>query len=173
MFGGGEFQLGLGAYWHLCANTFGLFRDCGIPVLMSMYADYFDILKVANDEGTKPFTAVEDDELHLNHALVGGALADEWQLPIEMRAAIELHHDPKAIRGLSAYRVPDISRYFMAISQLAEYLFQRLSGMNRTCEWTKLGQACCEVLGLQDENVIGQLIKLAQKQKIHISRAIC
>jgi HD-like signal output (HDOD) protein len=154
------------------AYTFGLFRDCGIPVLMSMYADYFDILKAANDEETKPFTTVEDEELHLNHALVGGALAEEWQLPIELRAAIELHHDPEAIRGLSAYRVPDTSRYFMAVSQLAEYLFQRLSGMNKTCEWSKLGQACCEVLGLQDEAAIDQLLKSAQKQKIHSYPAI-
>lgn len=154
------------------AYTFGLFRDCGIPVLMSMYADYFDILKVANNEQVRPFTAIEDDEMGLNHAMIGASLADEWQLPIEFRAAIELHHDQDAILGLSAHKVPNASRYFMAISQLAEYLFQRLSGMNKTCEWGKLGASCSSVLGLEDENVIDQLFGLAQEQKIHTSPTI-
>lgn len=154
------------------AYTFGLFRDCGIPVLMSMYADYFDILMAANNEEARPFTAVEDDEMGLNHAMIGATLADEWQLPIEFRAAIELHHDQDAILGLSAHKVPNVSRYFMAISQLAEYLFQKLSGMSKTCEWGKLGAACCNVLGLRDEADIDQLFDLAQKQKIHSYPAI-
>lgn len=154
------------------AYTFGLFRDCGIPVLMSMYADYFDILKAANNEEVKPFTDIEDAEMGLNHTLVGAALADEWQLPIEFRAGIELHHDSGTIAGLSAYRVPDSARYFMALSQLAEYLYQRLSGMNKTCEWGKLGDVCSKALGLVDDKEVDQLLKAAQKQKIHTYPAI-
>lgn len=153
------------------AYTFGLFRDCGIPVLMSMYADYYDILKAANNEEVKAFTAIEDEEMGLNHASVGAALAQEWQLPIEFRAGIQLHHDGDAIRGLSAHLAPDISRHFMAISQLAEYLFQRLSGMNKTCEWGKLGAVCSETLGLRDA-AIDDLFLAAQKSGIHTYPAI-
>jgi HD-like signal output (HDOD) protein len=154
------------------AFTFGLFRDCGIPVLMSMYADYFDILKAANNEAGKPFTAVEDAELGLNHTTVGSALAEEWQLPIEFRAGISEHHDPDSIAGLSAHQVPDTSRYFMAFSQLGEYLFQKLSGMNKNSEWGKLGAVTCSVLGLSDEQDIERIFKEAQKQKIHTYPAI-
>lgn len=147
------------------AFTFGLFRDCGIPVLISMYADYYDILKKANNEALRPFTAVEDDEMGLNHAQIGAALAMEWQLPIEFRAAMEWHHDQNAIRGLSSHLTPDSSRYLMATSQLAEYLFQNLRGMNKTCEWGKLGAACLEVLGMQEEDVL-QLLDAARQQGV-------
>jgi HD-like signal output (HDOD) protein len=148
------------------AYTFGLFRDCGIPVLMSMYDDYFDILEAANAEEDKPFTAIENEAMDLDHAMIGGSLAKEWRLPIEFQAAIELHHDADAIRGLSSHIAPDISRYFIVISQLSEYLFQRLSGLNKTREWHKLGDVCLNVLGIQEVDT-DQLFRDAQVQQIH------
>lgn len=148
------------------AFTFGLFRDCGIPVLMSMYADYYDILKAANNEEDRPFTAVEGDVLGLDHALIGATLAREWQLPIEFQAAIELHHDADAIRGLTPHIAPDSSRYFIAVAQLSEYLFQRLSGMNKTREWNKLGEVCLEVLGIREEDT-APLLQAAKDQGVH------
>lgn len=152
------------------AFTFGLFRDCGIPVLMSMYADYYDILDTANNEPNRPFTAVEDDEMGLNHGGIGASLAVEWQLPVEYRAGIEWHHDRDAILGLGSPPIPDASRYFMAISQLAEFLFQGLTGLNRTCEWPKLGAACQQVLGIQDD--VQPLLQLAREQGIHTKPAL-
>jgi len=149
------------------AYTFGLFRDCGIPVLMSMYADYFDILKTANNESVRSFTAVEDDEMGLNHAMIGAALGNEWQLPIEYQAAIELHHDADAIRGLSPHIAPDNSRYFIAIAQLSEFLFQGLSGLNKTCEWGKLGEVCLDVLCIREEDT-KQLLQAAEKSAVHV-----
>lgn len=148
------------------AYTFGLFRDCGIPVLMSMYADYFDILEAANAEEEKPFTTVESEAMDIDHAIVGGSLAKEWHLPIEFQAAIELHHDTDAIRGLSSHIAPDISRYFIAIAQLAEYLYQRLSGLNKTREWPKLGEVCLDVLGIQEADT-DELFQAAQSQQVH------
>jgi HD-like signal output (HDOD) protein len=152
------------------AYTFGLFRDCGIPVLMSMYADYFDILEEANSEDQKSFTAIEFEAMGLDHAMIGGSLAKEWHLPIEFKAAIELHHDTDAIRGLSPHIAPDISRYFIAIAQLSEYLFQRLSGLNKTREWHKLGEVCLAVLGIQEKDT-DQLFQNAQEKKIHAQPA--
>lgn len=152
------------------AYTYGLFRDCGIPVLMSMYADYYDILNAANNESELPFTEVEQNEMGIDHAMIGAALAKEWQLPIEFQAAIELHHDVDAIRGLSPHLPPDISRYFIAMAQLAEYLFQRLSGLNKTREWDKLAAACLGVLGIQEEHT-DQLLLDAMERKLHIEPA--
>lgn len=148
------------------AFTFGLFRDCGIPVLMSMYADYYDILKAANAEDVRPFTAVESDEMGLDHAMIGAQLVKEWQLPIEFHAAVEFHHDAEAIRGLSPHRMPDASRYFVAVAQLSEYLFQRLSGLNKTREWNKLGEVCLGVLAIGDEDV-ERLLQAAAEARVH------
>lgn len=154
------------------AYTFGLFRDCGIPVLMSMYADYCDILKIANDEAVLPFTTVEDAEMGLNHATVGAALAQEWLLPAEFRVAIERHHQPETLRGDATADASDIVRRFVAIAQLAEYLFQQLTGLNKTREWSKLGADCCAVLGLTDAAEIDRLRDAAQAEGVHLHPAI-
>lgn len=148
------------------AYTFGLFRDCGIAVLMSFYSCYLDVLKVANAEEVRPFTAVEQEQLDVDHGIIGAMLVKEWQLPIEYQAAVELHHDLDAIRGLNSHLVPELSRHFIAITQLAEYLFQQLSGLNKTCEWPKLGAACLAVLGLGDED-IPVLLSEARKAAVH------
>ncbi len=145
------------------AYTFGLFRDCGIPILMSFYSTYFDVLKLANNEAARPFTEVERDDIGVDHGAIGAMLAKEWQLPLEYQAAIELHHDVTAIREQNSPAVPELARHFMAIAQLAEYLFQRLTGLNRTCEWGKLGEACLGVLGL-DEEGMNQLLQMAEEQ---------
>ncbi len=153
------------------AFTFGLFRDCGMPAILSMFDDYFDILRVANNESERPFTAVEDAAMELNHAVVGGLLAQEWKLPIEFRNAIELHHDVNAIRGGATQNIPDAARQFMAVSQLAEYLFQSVSGMSKSCEWSKLGEACLEVLRLQEE-AIPALLEAARAEGVHTQPVI-
>lgn len=148
------------------AYTFGLFRDCGIPVLMSMYADYFDILKAANEASDRPFTAVEQDELDLDHAMIGAMLAREWELPEEFSGAIECHHDVDAIRSEGVLALPEAARELVAIAQLAEYMFQSLTHLNRTCEWPKLGAACLEALML-DASGVEALIARAAEAEVH------
>ena len=153
------------------AYTYGLFRDCGIPILMSFYSTYFDLLKIANNDAERPFTVVECDDIGVDHGSVGAMLATEWQLPVEYQLAIELHHDVDAIRGSNSKTMPELSRYFIAIAQLSEYFFQRLTGLNRTCEWAKLGEACLGVLGL-DEDGMNQLLQLAEEKGICEEQAL-
>ena len=141
------------------AYTYGLFRDCGIPILMSFYSTYFDVLKSANNEQERPFTVVESDDIGIDHGTIGAMLAKEWQLPLEYQTAIEFHHDVDTIRGLSLHVVPELSRQFIAIAQLGEYLIQRLTGLNRTCEWGKLGEASLGVLGLVEDSTTELLLR--------------
>jgi len=53
------------------AYTFGLFRDAGIPALMIPFPEYLAILAAAEAEPARAFTAVEDEALAINHAIVG------------------------------------------------------------------------------------------------------
>ena len=133
--------------------TFGLFRDAGIPVLLSNFTDYLDILKIANSEAIEPFTAIEDIEYGVNHALIGAKLAKEWELPVEYRSAIEFHHERSMIQVTGESVLPDASRYFIAISQMAEFFHQRATQKSKTLEWNKLGDVCTEVLQLSPERV--------------------
>jgi HD-like signal output (HDOD) protein len=135
------------------AYTFGLFRDCGIPVLMSFYSTYFDVLKAANEDSSRAFTAVEEEDIGIDHTIIGSMLIKEWELPAEFGSAIEIHHNVGVLNNPDAASISDLSRYLVAIAQLAEFLFQRITGLNKTCEWEKLGKACCAILCIHDEDI--------------------
>lgn len=145
--------------WRMCgvrseeAYTFGLFRDCGVPILMTPFPDYPEVLKRANAEKTRSFTDVEDEMIGMNHATVGAAMAKEWLFPQELIDAISHHHDANALGGLAGTSLPLISRQFIAVSQVAEHLIQLRTGRNVTHEWDKLGEGCREVLHLGEEEL--------------------
>ena len=134
------------------AYTFGLFRDCGIPVLMMRFPEYRGILARANSEEELGFTAIEEVQLPTNHAIVGCMLAHSWWLPEEIYLAIRYHHDPKVI-ATPSITPPLTSRYRIAISQFAEHLVQRHTGLSHTREWPKLGEACLKLLDIAEDDI--------------------
>lgn len=134
------------------AYTFGLFRDCGIPILLTHTPDYWEILNCANHETSRSFTEIEDASLPTNHAIVGSMLAQSWWLSDETCLSIRNHH------GAALLHTPNIppslnSRYMIAVTQLAEHLLQQHSGLSFTQEWLKLGPACLQLLNLTEEDV--------------------
>ena len=134
------------------AYTFGLFRDCGIPVLMMRFPEYRGILARANSEEKLGFTAIEEAQLPTNHAIVGCMLAHSWWLPEEIYLAIRYHHDP-AVIATPSITPPLTSRYRIAISQFAEHLVQRHTGLGHTREWPKLGEACLKLLDIAEDDI--------------------
>ena len=129
------------------AYTYGLFRDCGIPILMKKFPGYVDVLKSANAERDLSFTAIEQTRCPTNHALVGSVMARSWLLPDELSDAIRNHHDAVALASVPEGVSPPAAR-MVAIAQLAEHLVQRATGMSMTREWDKLGGACQAILGI-------------------------
>jgi HD-like signal output (HDOD) protein len=136
------------------AYTFGLFRDCGIPILMRKYPDYFQVLARANQDASQRFTDVEEASLPTNHALVGSLMAQSWWLPEASTLAIRHHHDHLAINTY-ATELPGASRRLIALAQLAERLQQEETGLNQTREWDKLGIACLTWLDLGESDLDG------------------
>jgi HD-like signal output (HDOD) protein len=134
------------------AYTFGLFRDCGIPVLLSRFPGYEKILDSANSEADRSFTVVENSQLPTNHAMVGCLLAQSWWLPEEACLAIRHHHEV-AIIETPSITPPLTSRYRIAIAQFAEHLMQRHTGLSHTQEWPKLGAACLRLLDVAEDDV--------------------
>jgi HD-like signal output (HDOD) protein len=134
------------------AYTFGLFRDCGIPVLLSRFPGYEKILASANSEAGRSFTVIETSQLPTNHAMVGCLLAQSWWLPEEACLAIRHHHEV-AIIETPSITPPLTSRYRIAIAQFAEHLMQRHTGLSHTQEWPKLGAACLRLLDVAEDDV--------------------
>lgn len=134
------------------AYTYGLFRDCGIVILLRRFPDYKMTLHRANNEAVLSFTALEQRELPTDHAVIGCLLAQSWWLPDEICQAIRHHHELASIATADS-AVPLASRYLFAIGQTAEHLLQQVSGASHTAEWPKLGAACLRLLDLKDENL--------------------
>ncbi|ADL55632.1 HDOD domain-containing protein [Gallionella capsiferriformans] len=129
--------------------TFGLFRDCGIPVLLGRFPQYEKILNEANASTEQSFTEIENNGLSTNHAMIGCILAQSWWLPEEICLAIRNHHDLTALESLSS-QIPLLSRRLIATAQLAEHIVQKQLGLSMTHEWSKLGDVSLRILELDE-----------------------
>jgi HD-like signal output (HDOD) protein len=135
------------------AYTFGLFRDCGIPVLLRRFNQYPEALKRANEEKELSFTAVEDTLFSTNHAAIGGLLAQSWWLPDNICSAIRHHHDYAQLDQGSQSSLSPSTGGLIATAQLAEHLFQHSTSLSPTQEWLKGGAACLNFLGLAEDDL--------------------
>jgi HD-like signal output (HDOD) protein len=131
------------------AYSFGLFRDCGIAVMMRKFPDYAATLSIANNSPERSFTDVELDRHPTNHAVVGCLLARTWWLPEQSCLAIRHHHDVPAIAA-GEIALPSPTALLIALAQFAERVVQTGSGLSHTCEWDKMGPLCLGMLGLDE-----------------------
>jgi HD-like signal output (HDOD) protein len=131
------------------AYTFGLFRDCGMPVLLSKFRNYETVLTKANLAAERSYIEIEEAEMPTNHAMVGSILAQSWWLPEEISLAIRSHHDLATLESDSS-TLPELSRKLIATAQLAEHIAERLLGHNYTQEWIKLGSTCLQLLDIDE-----------------------
>ena len=127
--------------------TFGLFRDCGIPVLLGRFPEYEKVQQSACSDASHSYTDVENAALPTNHAMVGCILAQNWWLPDELCLAIRNHHN---LAALKSDKLPILSRRLIATAQLAEYIVAQQFKLSLTQEWPKLGAACLHILGLDE-----------------------
>lgn len=132
------------------AYTFGLFQDCGIPVLMQKFPEYKETLGIANQAVDRKFTDVEDERHQTNHATIGYLLAKSWNLPKNLCSAIRFHHDFELMSEAHAM-LPTESQHLIALALLSERIIQLHSGKAASAEWGKGGEAALHHLGLAHE----------------------
>ncbi|HUX24006.1 MAG TPA: HDOD domain-containing protein [Burkholderiales bacterium] len=75
------------------ACTYGLFRDCGMPVMLQKFPIYADIFDGSALTPGEPALEVENERYPTNHARIGAQLARSWHLPESVCFAILHHHD--------------------------------------------------------------------------------
>ncbi len=150
------------------AYTFGLFHDCGIPLLMQRFPAYVEILQRARQAAAQALTAIEDAALNTNHAAVGHLLTRAWGLPETICAAILLHHDFDALQdgpGLDGE-----ARTLIALNAIAEHIVDQFLHTNQSTEWLEWPRAQGRVmayLGLsatETEDLVEDLLYQLDRQ---------
>jgi HD-like signal output (HDOD) protein len=117
------------------AYTAGLLHNLGTLGLMSAYPDeYTRMLEVSTDFGFD-LLRTEQDLFEIDHCLAGSYLAQDWDFPDELAAAIAVHHDdPSApVSDLDSlvqisWRLADTLGY-AAFSPKREWTWEELMGL--------------------------------------------
>jgi HD-like signal output (HDOD) protein len=142
------------------AQSFGLFCDVGIALLMQRFPQYWKTLRDANEEPVVSFTDVECAQVQTDHALVGSLMARSWGLSREVCSAIRLHHDYAIFKQPT---IPEVVTRLVAMGLLAEIAIQQFAGLNSSNEWNKGGDYVAGALMLSEQDIedwIEQLLGL-------------
>ena len=133
------------------AYCFGLFHDCGIPILMRRYPDYRETLRLANADGKRDFTRIEETRHGTQHAVIGHLVSRNWGLAPAVSQAILCHHDLTIFERNDD--LPFESLTLIAINLIAEhvvslYLRDKIEG-----EWEKGRHLAADFFGLSQSNL--------------------
>jgi HD-like signal output (HDOD) protein len=139
---------GLGQVEVHVAQSFGLFCDIGIPLLLQRFADYGQTLIACRSESERFFTAPEQDRHHTDHAQVGAMMARSWGLSPTLRMAIGWHHDYTVFADPT---VPETMARLVAMGLVAEVAIQRFAGQTGSAEWAKRGDHASGALVLNGQ----------------------
>lgn len=135
------------------AYTFGLFHDCGIPVLMRRFPDdYRETLQQANASLNENFVDIEDARHATNHAVIGYLLTRNWGLPEQTCHAVQRHHDPQIFSSEADNETAGL-RTLVSLVILAEYLVAFSTNMKEDVEWLRWKSAVMAHLGLDDSDL--------------------
>ena len=133
------------------AHTFALFRDCGVPALLTRYPEYEQMLTKSRKENERRRCEMERTEYGFDHALVGATLAQSWHLPSETWQAIRVHTQ----YGEAGFCQGENARFvkLIALALLAERLQRTHRGTFEAEAWTGEGAFIAEVLGPTQERL--------------------
>ena len=85
------------------AFCIGLLHDIGtVALYLTLEEDFQDIIAQAK-VSEKPFDEIERDFLGFDHAELGAALAESWNLPKVLCKGIQYHHRPSVLETPDAY----------------------------------------------------------------------
>jgi putative nucleotidyltransferase with HDIG domain len=72
----------------------GILHDMGKIVFANVHPELMDHIKIFCSEKSLPVSTLEDLSAGMNHAEIGALIAEKWNFPEPLIAAIRFHHDP-------------------------------------------------------------------------------
>jgi HD-like signal output (HDOD) protein len=132
------------------AQSFGLFCDIGIPLLLQRFPNYLDTLKLSNEAAHEPFTKIEFDRHGVEHGQIGAMMGKAWGLSETLCSAIRRHHDYTIFHDLHA---TETVTKLIAMNLVIELAIQRFSQLNTSNEWNKGGEYAAGALMLSNQDI--------------------
>lgn len=129
------------------AYTFGLFRDCGIPLLMQRFPDYRETLNLAANH-ERALTDVERLRHGTTHDAVGRIIAQKWGLSDAVCQAIHHHHRPMIV-GQDGQE--PLVKTLVAINFLAEHIIETSLHQRLDPLWETYAGAVLDYLNISDD----------------------
>lgn len=135
------------------AYTLGLFHNCGIPLMLTRFPNYMDVLEeaYASASAETRVTDIENRVFNTNHAVVGYFVARSWKLPAHLCEAIANHHNALALFD-DEWSDAQI-KTLLAILKMAEHIcacHRVLGGQPDDGEWEAVAQQVLEYVGLSE-----------------------
>ncbi len=120
------------------AFTAALLHDIGQLVLASNFSEHYSLVLEYRTKHDCTLVVAERDILGLDHAEVGGLLAETWRFPESLRQAIAMHHAPAGELAESLANIVHIADIFSHALGLSGASDEMLMAIDRTA-WERLG----------------------------------
>lgn len=132
------------------AYLLGLFHNAGIPLLMSRFNNYLEVVEQSYASDEDRIIDTENALLNTNHSVVGYYIAKSWNLPKILCDTIAEHHNCQR-HFLQNKQSDSESKTLLAILKLAEHVcgnYKILGNQNIDHEWELIGAEVLTHLGL-------------------------
>ena len=128
------------------AYAFGLFRDCGIPLLLRRFPDYLATLHKANAATRHAFTEIEEARHGTHHAAISCLMARSWGLSESVSQAILCHHDYGVL--IDGAGLDREARTLVGLGVIAEQIVALHLRQSHDVEWEKGREQAADFFGL-------------------------
>ncbi len=125
------------------AYLLGLFRDCGMPILLQRLPQYAEVLQEAAKSPEQSLPDLEDARLKTDHAVVGALMSRHWHLPEDIGMIILNHHRTRELFGGAAWKLTPFEesiRTVIAVLAMVDCICHRLRKGKDSPEWVAIGE---------------------------------
>jgi HD-like signal output (HDOD) protein len=132
--------------------TLGLFHNAGIPLLMTRFENYIDVLKEGYANGDERIVDAENRHFNTNHAVLGYYVSKSWNLPVTVCDVIAQHHSASSVFSGKSRAGSDVKN-MLAILKMAEHIagfYQVIANQDADHEWEAISNTVFEYLGLTE-----------------------
>jgi HD-like signal output (HDOD) protein len=131
------------------AQTFVLFQNIGVPMLMQKFGNYEQMESEAAAEDMNIIDC-ENEVYSSNHASLGYIMAKGWYLSSELCEAILRHHDVSVFDVLDP--ISPTARSLVAIGAISDRMNRELMGLAETKEWKQMASHVRLHLGITEQD---------------------